>query len=527
MAHKTSSAPRKTPRMRSSSSQRTNLSVWSATAPVTHTPSLNNNVRADVCIVGAGIAGMTTAYLLAREGQSVVLIDKNRVGHGETSHTSAHLSSEIDASYRQIEQLHGEKGARLVAQSHGAAITEIESIVNEEDIECGFERLDGYLFLGPKDVEKDLREEFDAARRAGIKVKQLERAPFDLELGPCLQFRQQAQFHPLQYIAGLTKAIKRHGGRIYSETEAKEIKGGKTAEIKTKNRKKISTGSVVVATNTPVNDWVKMHTKQAAYRTYVIGVQIPTDSIPKALYWDTENPFHYVRVLRIQENHKTRDILIIGGEDHKTGQDEDIENRFARLTAWGRTRFPGVGEAEFRWSGQVMNSIDGLAFIGRNPSDESNVYIATGDSGMGLTHGTIAGMLIKDLILGHNNPWASLYDPSRKSLRSALTFAEENLNVAAQYATWITPGEVSAPEEIKPGMGAILRRGLSKTAAYRDDTGKLHERSAVCPHLGCIVSWNPTERSWDCPCHGSRFDPKGKVLNGPAIGPLKLAKLSK
>jgi glycine/D-amino acid oxidase-like deaminating enzyme/nitrite reductase/ring-hydroxylating ferredoxin subunit len=526
MAHETSSPHRRTPKI-SLSSQRTNLSVWSATAPGTNMPSLSNNVRADVCVVGAGIAGMTTAYLLTREGQSVVLIDKNQIGQGETSRTSAHLSSEIDAGYCRIEHLHGEKGARLVAQSHGSAISKIESIVNEEDIECAFERLDGYLFLGPKDVEKDLREEFDAARRAGIKVKQLQRVPYDLELGPCLQFRQQAQFHPLRYIAGLAKAIKRHGGRIYSETEAKEIKGGQTAEIKTKNRKKISADSVVVATNTPVNDWVKMHTKQAAYRTYVIGAQIPTDSIPRALYWDTEDPFHYVRVLRIQDNHDARDILIIGGEDHKTGQDEDIENRFARLAAWGRTHFPGFAEAEFRWSGQVMNSIDGLAFIGRNPGDEPNVYIATGDSGMGLTHGTIAGMLIKDLILGQNNAWASLYDPSRKSLRSALTFAEENLNVAAQYATWISPGEVSAPDQIKPGTGAILRRGLSKIAAYRDDTGKLYERSAVCPHLGCIVSWNSAERSWDCPCHGSRFDSKGDVLNGPAIGPLNPAKPSK
>ena len=183
-----------------------------------------------------------------------------------------------------------------------------------------------------------------------------------------------------------------------------------------------------------------------------------------------------------------------------------------------------VADPEFQWSGQVMNSIDGLAFIGRNPGDEPNVYMATGDSGMGLTHGTIAGILIKDLILGRDNPWTTLYDPSRRSLRAALTFAEENLNVAVQYSTWITPGEVSTAEEIKFGAGTTLRRGLSKIAAFRDDTGKLHERSAVCPHLGCIVSWNPTERSWDCPCHGSRFGPTGEVLNGPAIGPLPPAK---
>jgi Rieske Fe-S protein len=218
---------------------------------------------------------------------------------------------------------------------------------------------------------------------------------------------------------------------------------------------------------------------------------------------------------------KAHDLLIIGGEDHKTGQDEDIENRFARLTTWGRKHFPGVKEPEFRWSGQVMESVDGLAFIGRNPGDEPNVYIATGDSGSGLTHGTIAGMLLRDLILGRDNPWTSLYDPSRKSLRAALTFAEENLNAAGQYAAWMTPGEVGTPEEIKPGTGAVIRRGLSKIAVYRDDAGKLHERSKVCPHLGCIVSWNSTEHSWDCPFHGSRFGPSGKVLSGPAIGSLE------
>jgi glycine/D-amino acid oxidase-like deaminating enzyme/nitrite reductase/ring-hydroxylating ferredoxin subunit len=524
-AHKTASMSRRqSPKY--PSPQRTNLSVWSTSAPIAFAPSLKGNARADVCIVGAGIAGTTTAYLLAREGQSVILIDKNQVGLGETAHTSAHLSNEIDASYREIERLHGKKGARLVAVSHTSAIALIESIVEGENIDCDFERLRGYLFLGSKDRETDLHEEFDAACRAGIKVKQLENPPFNLKLGSCLQFSQQAQFHPLHYIAGLARAIKRLGGRIYSETEAKEIKGGKTAEIKTKNRKTISAGSVVVATNTPVNDWVKMHTKQAAYRTYMIGIRVPVDSIPKALYWDTENPFHYARVLRVQHRNEPSDVLLVGGEDHKTGQDENIENRFARLLAWARIYFPGIGNAEFRWSGQVMNSIDGLAFIGRNPGDEPNVYIATGDSGMGLTHGTIAGIIIKDLILGSKNPWSSVYDPSRKSLRAAVTFAEENLNVAAQYASWVTPGEVNTPDEIKPGTGAVLRRGLSKFAVYRDDSGKLHERSAVCPHLGCIVSWNSTERSWDCPCHGSRFAPTGKVLNGPAIGPLQASKSS-
>lgn len=237
------------------------LSIWSATEPISSAPVLIHNVRADVCVVGAGIAGLTTAYLLAREGKSVVVVEKNKIGQGETSHTSAHLSNEIDASYRKIESLHGEKGAHLTAQSHSSAITRIESIVATEHIDCGFERVDGYLFLGPKDSEKDLHEEFEAAQRAGVEVKELERPPFKLKLGRCLQFARQAQFHPLKYMAGLAKAINQHGGRIFCGTEAKEIKGGKTAEIKTKNKTRISAGAVVVATNTPVNDWVTMHTK--------------------------------------------------------------------------------------------------------------------------------------------------------------------------------------------------------------------------------------------------------------------------
>jgi glycine/D-amino acid oxidase-like deaminating enzyme/nitrite reductase/ring-hydroxylating ferredoxin subunit len=482
---------------------------------------LDKNAHADVCVVGAGIAGMTSAYLLAREGKSVVVVDKNAIARGETAYTTAHLSSEIDASYRKIVHLHGERGAKLAAESHTAAISEIESIVTREKIDCDFERLDGYLFLGHGDSENTLVEEFEATQRARLDVTRLDGPPFDLKLGPCLRFPRQAQFHPLKYMAGLAQAFKRAGGRLYAKTEAKEIKGGKSAKIKTQDGITISAEAVVVATNTPVNDWIKMHTKQAAYRTYVIGMRVAADSIPKALYWDTEDPFHYVRLHGVDEGAKEHDLLIIGGEDHKTGQDEDIENRFARLTAWGRKHFPAVKEPEFRWSGQVVESVDGLAFIGRNPGDEPNVYIATGDSGAGLTHGTIAGVLLRDLILGRDNPWTTLYDPARKSLRSALTFAKENLNVAGQYAAWMTPGEVGTPEKIKPGMGAIIRRGVSKIAVYRDDAGKLHELSAVCPHLGCIVSWNSTERSWDCPCHGSRFEPDGKVLNGPAIGPLE------
>jgi len=503
----------------STSAPSENPSIWTATARIPSAPALEENVRVDVCVVGSGIAGMTTAYLLAREGKSVVVLDKNQIGRGETSHTTAHLSNFLDATYTEIEHLHGSRGAQLAAESHTSAIEQIESIVAEEKIKCDFERLDGYLFLAPDDSEKKLEDELKAAQRAGLPVEYLKRGPAGLKLGPCLRFPQQAQFHPLKYLSGLARALKRMGGRLFANTEATRIKGGKTTEVTTKQKAKIAARAVVVATNTPVNDWVDIHTKQASYRTYVVGLSVPVKSIPSALYWDTSDPFHYVRLQRVRGKRASHDLLIVGGEDHKTGQAENVADRFGRLVAWAKIQFPAVKKIEFQWSGQVVNSMDSLAFIGPNPGDE-NVYIVTGDSGMGMTHGTIAGILLRDLILGRENKWASLYDPSRKTLFGAPSFVAENLNTASEYMEWITPGDVSSVNEINRGSGAIIRRGLLKVAVCRDEAGVLHELSAVCPHLGCIVAWNPTEHSWDCPCHGSRFDVDGKVLNGPAIHPL-------
>jgi nitrite reductase/ring-hydroxylating ferredoxin subunit len=274
----------------------------------------------------------------------------------------------------------------------------------------------------------------------------------------------------------------------------------------------VSAKSIVVATNTPVNDLFAIHTKQAAYQTYVIGARVARGSVTKALYWDTPNPYHYVRIQDLDESF---DLLIIGGEDHKTGQADDADARFADLEKWSRERFP-LQEIVYRWSGEVMEPIDGLAFIGRNPLDDDNVYIATGDSGNGMTHGTIAGILISDLIAGRENEWEKLYEPSRKTLRAFPKFAKENLNVAAQFVDLVTPGDVDSVNEIKPGSGAIIRRGAFKVAAYRDEAGQVHERSAICRHLGCVVDWNSLEKTWDCPCHGSRYDALGQVIQGPA-----------
>jgi glycine/D-amino acid oxidase-like deaminating enzyme/nitrite reductase/ring-hydroxylating ferredoxin subunit len=489
-------------------------SIWTATADIPFGVQLTEDAQTNVCIVGAGIAGMTTAYLLAKEGVSVVVLEDGVIASGETGRTTAHLSFALDDRYTELERLHGERGSRLASESHQAAVTQIETIVREENIDCDFSRLDGYLFLTPEEEQSELEEELEAAQRAGVPgVRFVDRAPVEgFNTGPALLFPNQGQFHPVKYLAGVAAAIERMGGRIHTRTHVKSIEGGEQPSVQTDSGRTIRANAVVVATNSPINDRVAIHTKQAPYRTYVIGALVPKGSIPTALYWDTADPYHYVR---LQPHSETHDCLIVGGEDHKTGQADDTDARFDRLEAWTRKVFPHDQVMEYRWSGQVLEPVDGLAFIGRNPGDD-NVYIATGDSGHGMTHGTIAGMLIRDLIHNRDNEWKEIYDPSRKSLKSLGEFTKENLNVAAQYVDYVTGGDVKSADDIPHGSGAVLRRGLQKVACYKDDTGMLHELSAICPHLGCVVDWNDTEKTWDCPCHGSRFNSLGKVVNGPA-----------
>jgi glycine/D-amino acid oxidase-like deaminating enzyme/nitrite reductase/ring-hydroxylating ferredoxin subunit len=495
-------------------------SLWLTTHAQPAFSPLSVNASADVCIIGAGIAGLTTAYLLAKHGRSVIVLEDGFIGSGETGRTTAHLSNVIDDRYSEIERIHGEQGARLALESHSAAITFIEETVQKECIECDFQRLDGYLILSPEHSLDLLVEERAASHRAGFQaIELLNSCPLINVSRPCLHFPGQAQFHVLRYLSGLVDALIKSGGQVFTQTHAAMIQGGRQAHIRTASGLIVEAGSIVVATNSPVNDLVTIHTKQAPYRTYVVGSRIPVGSVPRGLYWDTSDPYHYIRLQRFNDD---EDVVLIGGEDHKTGQDDNVD-RHSKLIDWAQHWFPMVKTADFKWSGQIMESIDGLAFIGRNPGDEDNVYIVTGDSGMGMTHGTIAGMLLGDLISGRNNRWAGLYDPSRIPLRAAAEFTRENANMASQYLKWVKPGEVDSVEDITCGQGAIMSKGKSKLAVYRDTNGAAHMRSAVCPHLRCIVGWNSEEKTWDCPCHGSRFDRYGKVINGPANNDLSKA----
>jgi Rieske Fe-S protein len=339
------------------------------------------------------------------------------------------------------------------------------------------------------------------------------RAPFStsFDTGPCLRFPGQGQFHVLKYLKGLIQAIVKQGGSLYRDTHVTDFVEKDGCQIHTENGNTIRSHSLIVATCTPVNNRLVIHTKQAPYRTYAFAASIPKAEVPKGLYWDTADPYHYIRV--------HDDTIIIGGEDHRTGQDAAVAAKYDHLEKWARKRIPNMGEILYRWSGQVFEPADSLAFIGRNPGNQ-NIYIATGDSGNGLTHGTIAGMLIPDLILKKENPWKELYEPSRKTVKALPEFLHENGCSTAQYKDWLTPGEREILEHLPPNEGMIIRKGLKKWAVYKDKNNQIHIYSAVCPHLWGCVRWNVGEKSWDCPCHGSRFDTEGKVITGPSLGHL-------
>ena len=492
--------------------------LWLETQTQPHFETLPGNLSCDVVVVGAGITGLSVAYNALKQGLSVIVLEDGQIGSGETGRTSAHLSNALDDRYYNLEQDHGREGARLAAESHGAAIDWIEAVCEKESIACDFERVTGYLFSAQKEGLSELQKEFEAAKRAGLAVTWADQAPA-ASIGKCLAFARQAQFHPAKYLAGLAQAIVKAGGKIFTHTHVMKATGGENAVVETKNGKRVQAKHIVIATNSPINEQLPIHTKQAAYRSYVIAAAIPAGSIPHALYWDTADPYHYVRVAPSAT--PGEELLIVGGEDHKTGQADPQQMPYANLEQWARLCFPQTGQVVYEWSGQVLEPNDGLAFIGHSPLDPPNVYLCTGDSGNGLTHGTIAGLLLVDLIRGKENPWSKLYEPSRKMTSAVTEFVKENANTAAQYLDWLTPGDKTLVENMPRESGIIVRKGFKKMAVYCDKQGELCALSAVCPHLQALVVWNPEEKTWDCPAHGSRFAPRGEVVNGPAVSNLE------
>lgn len=481
-------------------------------------PQLAADTRTEICVVGAGMAGLSVAYRLARAGHRVVVVEAGpRPGMGETNRSTAHLTSAVDDGFVELERLFGAPGTRLVAESHTTAIDAIATQIANEGIACDFRRLDGWLF-NPPAGGLDLAAECAAATRAGLAATLEARAPLaGFQTGPAIRFADQATLDPRAFIAGLVAACQRHGVQMYGDSPVIGIEGGHPARVSTAQGWHVVADAVVAATNTPINDRVAVHGKLVPMRTYAVAFAAEEGGDADALYWDTLDPYHYARFGRAGDGGR---VLVCGGEDHRVGQPARGEQRWARLEQWTRERFAGLGPLRARWSGQIIEPADRIAFIGRNPGDSDNVFIATGDSGNGITHGAIAGMVIADLVLGRENPWARLYDPARVTIKAAASYADSSLHVAEHYAQWLTGGDVEDVSAIPPGGGAVVRQGLSKLAVYRDESGTVHTRSAVCSHLKCIVAWNDAERTWDCPCHGSRYDRFGRVLNGPAVTPL-------
>ena len=484
------------------------------------TERLSGDLLTDVCVIGAGMAGLLCALELAERGHSVILVEREGIAAGDTGVTTAHLTALLDTRYFALASMHGADVARSVASSHARGIAHLERVANTYGIDCGFRRVSGFLCAADDSQLELLQRERAAATAAGISCELVTRAPLPVSTGPALHVAEQAEFQPVAFVRGVVRALQQRGVRIFlpvTVTAFDCASATDQVEVRTSANRSIRASFVVVATNSPINDLAVLHTKQAAYRTYALSLAI-YETTP-ALCWDLDEPYHYVRTAI--DSGTGSPILIVGGEDHRVGQGLDSAQHWSRLESWARDRFPNAGVVLSHWSGQVLEPSDGLAFIGKNPGQD-RVFVLTGASGNGMTYSAFGAELIADLVHGVETPFQKIYDPARKpsSLKAIGRFVRENLNTAEQYTDWVAPADVARVEDIARGQGAVLRRGLSRVAVYVDDGGSAHELSATCPHLGGVVAWNDAEKSWDCPCHGSRFDCYGKVLAGPAVSDL-------
>jgi glycine/D-amino acid oxidase-like deaminating enzyme/nitrite reductase/ring-hydroxylating ferredoxin subunit len=496
-------------------------SVWMDVKVASEAAPLTADASADVVVVGSGIAGLSTAYELVLAGYSVIVLDRGVIAGGMTARTTAHLAPVCDDGLSDLLAMRGRDLARGFQASQAAAVDRIQQIQERLRIDCDFRRLPAFLFLDPDSDETVLDDEVSAAAEIGVAVERGVGLPLrGLGGRPYLTYPRQATFHPLKYLRGLAEALASDGCRLHPFSAVTAVEeAGEAVRVKVEGGHVVTARHAVVATNSPIHDLVAIHTKQAPYRTYAMGFEIAPGLLADALYWDTADPYHYVRLVSGRAEGDEADVLIVGGEDHKSGETDDAAERFDRLEGWIRALVPDLGPERFRWSGQVMDTLDYGGFIGAE-GGSSRVFLATGDSGQGMTHGVVASLIISDLIAGRSSPFADVYDPDRKPVKAATTYVSENLTAVTNMAQYLMPGEVSSVDELEPGQGAIVREGLRKIAAYRAPDGTLFERSAICTHLGCHLAWNSFEQCWDCPCHGSQFAPDGAVLNGPAISPL-------
>nr|AXL05478.1 (2Fe-2S)-binding protein [uncultured bacterium] len=495
-------------------------SLWLSDDQPEPFPPLDRNLSVDVAVVGGGITGTTAAYLLKQAGLKVALLDKGQAGGAETGHTTAHLTQVTDQRLSTLVDRFGTDVARLVWDAGEDAVLQIEEIVKGEKIDCLFQRVPGYLHT-PWDREREekeaesLRRDAELAAQMGFDVQWLDSVP--LAGRPGVRFTNQALFHPFKYVRGLLQGLPGEGCFVFESSSVDEISEPQTLHV---NGHLVRCDHVVIATHVPLQGKTGMaaaallQSRLAAYNTYAVSARMPKGFASPASFWDTSDPYYYLRL------HEEGDelVAVFGGEDHKTGQVSDTTERFARLDHRMAEILP-MHRAARHWSGQVIETSDGLPFIGETAPRQ---FIATGFAGNGMTFGTYAAMLIRDAVIGQTNPAMEVFRPSRgPSLGGVGTYLKENVDYPRYFLQdRMRPGEVASLDEVPAGSGRIVRLDGKRVAAFRSSDGELKCSSAVCPHMGCIVHWNEAERSWDCPCHGSRFTAEGKLMAGPAESPL-------
>jgi glycine/D-amino acid oxidase-like deaminating enzyme/nitrite reductase/ring-hydroxylating ferredoxin subunit len=502
-----------------------NPSLWVATTPKTDYPQLEEDVTVDVAVLGGGITGLTAAYLLKNEGKTVALVEAQRIVCGVTGYTTAKLTVGHSLIYDRLVSSFGEDGARTYADSNQTAIEHVAKLTEELRIDCDFERASNFVYTESADQVEAIREEVAAAGRAGVDAHFTTETDLPFPILGAARVDGQAQFHPRKYLLPLAAALPGDGSHVFENTRARDVEETDARCIVVTNSGRISAEQVVVATHLPFLDRGFFFAKAHPAMSYAVAAEVSGAAAPRGMYISIDQPTRSIRSTPLPG--AGRRILIVGGEGHKPGLEEDTRRRYQALERFLAERFD-AHLVEHRWSTHDYTPLDGVPYIGRLRRGSRRVYVATGFAKWGLTKGTLAAVLMTDAIIGRPNPWAEFYDAKRlKPLASARTFAKENGQVALHFVGARLKGR-AAPDDVDlgPNEGRVVRLGRRQLAMSRDEGGAVHTLSARCTHLGCLVKWNTAERTWDCPCHGSRFTTTGAVIEGPAVSPLRAVRPS-
>ncbi|WP_144416117.1 FAD-dependent oxidoreductase [Calothrix sp. 336/3] len=491
------------------------ISYWIESTPETNYSPWENNLSVDVAIVGAGIAGITAATLLKRAGKTVAVIDGEKISRGVSGHTTAKVTSLHQLIYADLIQEHGEDKARLYAQSNQAALELVGKLVAEYGIECDFSRQSAYTFTESANDVEQITAEVEAATKLGLPASFVRETSLPFPVAGAVKFEQQAQFHVRKYLLHLAQNIPGDGSYVFENTRVQNVEEGKPCNVITE-RGNLQAQDVIVATNIPILNEGLFFAKTYPKRSYIIGARIEQSQGFEGMYIGSGEKYYSIRTTP-DENGL---LLLIGGGGHKVGSVEHTEEKYEDLQEYARSRF-GITSIDYHWSTQDFVSFDKLPYIGKLTPSSQHIYVATGFSLWGMTNGTVSAMVLSDLILGVENPWAKLYDATRATPFLTVEGLKQNLDVGKHWLGDRLKGLGDSLADVKEGEGKIVTVNGEKIATYRDQNGTVNAVSAICSHLGCIVNWNSAEKTWDCPCHGARFSCQGKVLHGPAVNDLK------